>query len=233
MLCLYLSNLAQPAVPASIHDLIECIKAGSLGSLNPFPWALQSGNCLGWIAYAYYTGDPYMLAGNLPGFLFSLFLNIGAIKLQYANAKKDSLVFVQQEKQFFSVILFWVAVLIYVGWIGPASHAIATIGIIVNANLVIYYGSPLQALLKVIEEQSSDSIHVPTMILNWVTTSFWILFGIARNDWYILVPNILGLMLGLSQGVLCGIYPRREKEDADQEGVEAIERTRLTYGTES
>jgi len=43
----------------------------------------MTGNCLGWLAYGYYTYDPFVVAANLPGLVLSLWLNMGAAKLQY------------------------------------------------------------------------------------------------------------------------------------------------------
>ena len=59
------------------------MKQKSLGDLNPKPWAVISGNCFGWLAYAYYTKNPFVLASNIPGLLVSFWLNAGASKLQY------------------------------------------------------------------------------------------------------------------------------------------------------
>jgi solute carrier family 50 protein (sugar transporter) len=86
--------IASTLCAAPIHDLRTALKRGTLGPLNSFPWTVMSGNCLGWCAYSYYTHDPFILAANLPGFLLSLWLNMGAAKLQYlaqVDASRSSL----------------------------------------------------------------------------------------------------------------------------------------------
>jgi Sugar efflux transporter for intercellular exchange len=231
---------------ASVRDLLQCVRTARLrGVLNPLPWAIQAGNCLGWVAYAYYTADPYMLAANLPGLLFGIVLNVGAIKVQYqeqsllvqqqqqvqqyamtatATARNGNNssnkpvpqllpMFVEQEQRFLGVLVFWTIVLIGVGWV-YTDAAVPTIGLLVNANLVLYYGAPLQAMSHVIQAKDSSTIHLPTLLLGYVNTSLWILFGAAaRNmDWYILLPNLIGLSLGLAQGALCVLYPRRRRQ---------------------
>jgi solute carrier family 50 (sugar transporter) len=75
--------VASTLFAAPIHDLRTALQNETLGPLNPNPWAVMSGNCLGWCIYSYYTNDPFILAANLPGLLLSLWLNIGAAKLQY------------------------------------------------------------------------------------------------------------------------------------------------------
>lgn len=41
------------------------------------------GNCIGWLAYSYIILDLYVFWANSPGLLISIWLNIGAMKLQY------------------------------------------------------------------------------------------------------------------------------------------------------
>jgi len=74
-----------------VRDLRQALVDGSLGVLNPFPWAICFGNCLGWVVYGYYTRDPFVVAANLPGVVLCIWLNSGAAKLQYlalSEAKK-------------------------------------------------------------------------------------------------------------------------------------------------
>ncbi|KAG7340883.1 sugar efflux transporter [Nitzschia inconspicua] len=104
---------------APLRDLKRCLQKGTLGfssttnttrtettttgsgggaqqqqqqqqqQLNPVPWAVMNGNCLGWLIYAHLARDPFILASNLPGILVSTYLNIGASKLQYLQAMED------------------------------------------------------------------------------------------------------------------------------------------------
>ena len=255
----------------------KALLRGSLGDLNPFPWAMMTGNCLGWVVYAYYLDphDPFLVAANLPGLILSIWLNSGAAKLQYQDlldlkrlendrlsnqegwdaspsgngideeeivglndaavaerrrrrggggGQQDTqgqrraphlqfhpehLVTVNQERTLLRVLLFWTVVLVYVGWIGRPQDAAPTIGMVVNLNLIFFYGAPLKVMKRIImDDRNSNTIHRPTMYMNWANTSFWIGYGLAKMDFYIVVPNATGLSLGLAQGLLCLIYPR-------------------------
>ena len=79
--CLIASSL----FAAPIKDLRLCLLRGKLGPLNPIPWAFMTGNTFGWVAYGYLKNDPFLIASNMPGLILSLWLNIGASKLQYAE----------------------------------------------------------------------------------------------------------------------------------------------------
>ncbi|KAL7543632.1 hypothetical protein ACHAXR_012930, partial [Thalassiosira sp. AJA248-18] len=68
---------------APVKSLKSSMKNGSLGSLNPTPWAWMTGNTIGWLAYSYITLDLFVFFANAPGLLISIWLNVGAMKLQY------------------------------------------------------------------------------------------------------------------------------------------------------
>jgi hypothetical protein len=75
--------LSNMAFAAPIKSLQSAVKVGNLGDLNPTPWAFMLGNTVGWLAYAFITGDLFVFFANVFGLLFSIYLNIGAMKLQY------------------------------------------------------------------------------------------------------------------------------------------------------
>lgn len=59
------------------------MKQGSLGDLNPTPWAFMTGNCIGWVTYAFLLQNLFVFFGNCPGLLLSVWLNLCAAKLQF------------------------------------------------------------------------------------------------------------------------------------------------------
>jgi hypothetical protein len=134
---------------APIYDLRQALKRGRLGGLNPIPWAFMAGNCLGWIAYGYYTKDPFIVAGNLPGFLVSLWLNSGAAKVQYyelysefkaddgapSAEENEAIVTVPQERFFMRIMVGWSLLLVWVGWCQHFVSPAHIIGVCVNVNL--------------------------------------------------------------------------------------------------
>lgn len=239
----FLSNIM---FGAPIADIRKALVKGSLGALNPLPFSMMTGNCIGWCAYAYYTKDPFVLAANLPGLLISFYLNLSASNLQYSEAlegvkrrrqedlgegtpasspETENLTMVPQVATVLRVMLLWSFVLLYVGWLRPmgAASAAHIVGLVVNVNLVFFYGAPLNTILQVIQTKCSDSIHRPTMILNWCNTSFWVAYGFAQRDFYIMIPNGCGLFLGLLQGLLCLLYPKSGREPVQVQEDEPVE----------
>lgn len=125
---------------------------------------------------------------------------------------EDAFVLVSQERLLLRILSVWAVIIVYVGWFARSNPA-TIIGILVNINLIAFYGAPLQTIQRVIQTNNSASIHVPTMAMNWTNTSFWIAYGIARKDFVIIVPNLIGLSLGLMQGLLKLRYPSRAGSD--------------------
>ena len=267
---------------APTNDLRNALANGRMGFLNPFPWAMMTGNTIGWIAYGYFIRDPFLVASNLPGFILSIWLNMGAAKLQYLEIKElqkscivdrnqvmqrwdadrvpedgsgnqtsnntrvgggnvsglisrrrtqqqdsegvnllveepgylqeESVEITPHETVFLRVLVAWAVILVYTSWLYPRNgNPAGLIGVIVNLNLIVFYGAPLKTIKKVVSEKNSASIHKETMIMNWINTTFWIGYGCARRDLVVIVPNATGLMLGIAQGTLCLLYPRNEE----------------------
>jgi solute carrier family 50 protein (sugar transporter) len=304
---------------APIADLRHALFQQSLGDLNPRPWAVMTGNCLGWCAYAYYIHDPFILASNVPGFVLSIWLNTGAAKLQYKamttafaipvhsrirarnggggeirsgpslghrpvpllhvpndpeenddvdvdiddnghdisrsqyynaaqQACSKNIVFTPQEVWWLTVLMIWSLALVWVGWISPflgyQAYQATTVGLLVNANLIFFYGVPLQTMQQVIASGHSNSIHPPSMFLAIGNATFWLLYGVALWDYVLMVPNSIGLTLGLAQVLLCLVYPKKPRRagastavldgiTTDEDDPDAISMTKLPSSSSS
>ena len=75
---------------APYRDLQKAVQRGTLGDLNPTPWAFMYGNGFGWSVYAILVQDLWIFFASAPGALLSVWLNIGAVKLQYQMSTTSS-----------------------------------------------------------------------------------------------------------------------------------------------
>jgi hypothetical protein len=85
--------------------------------------------------------------------------------------------------------------------------------------LIFFYGAPLHTMKELVQTKCSESIHVPTMVLNWSNTSFWLAYAVARKDPIILIPNVIRLLLGLMGKDSCAwcIQVLVQQEGSDEE----------------
>jgi solute carrier family 50 protein (sugar transporter) len=77
--------LANAMFFASYKDVKLAVARGSLGDLNPTPWAFMLGNCCGWVIYSFLLQNLWIFFADAPGFVLSVWLNLGAAKLQYQD----------------------------------------------------------------------------------------------------------------------------------------------------
>jgi solute carrier family 50 protein (sugar transporter) len=219
---------------APIKSLLSAIEFGSLGSLNPTPWAFMTGNTIGWLAYSFITKDLFVFFANAPGLLISIWLNTGACKLQYyeelVRRSSESLTegdndaisvqtakfdccqqLTSHELKVLQIVIIWVVILSTTSLIPVSTDEMKFIvGVSVNINLIFFYASPLSTIATVIRTNNSASIHFWTMVMNTTNAFFWCVYSLAIQDYYILIPNGLGLMFGILQFALHRCFPKSE-----------------------
>ena len=124
----------------------------------------------------------------------------------------------QYERMIMIMVIIWVACISVVAF-GDEAFTAKTreyiIGIVVNLNLVFFYGAPLSTIFTVLKTKNSVSIHIWTMTTNTFNGTFWFAYGLAVLDPFIYVPNGLGSLLGVIQIILCMIFPRRNQEEKE------------------
>lgn len=76
---------------APYRAVLHASREGHLGHLNPTPWAVMMGKCMGWITYAIMLGNMYVFIPNASGYILSIWLNIQAIKLNYENYRSGEM----------------------------------------------------------------------------------------------------------------------------------------------
>jgi solute carrier family 50 protein (sugar transporter) len=83
--------LANIMFSASYRDVKRAVARGSLGDLNPTPWAFMLGNCCGWVTYSFLIQNYWVFFGNAPGFVLSVWLNLAGAKVQYQNHRANEM----------------------------------------------------------------------------------------------------------------------------------------------
>jgi solute carrier family 50 protein (sugar transporter) len=213
----------------------------------------------------------WIFAGNAPGFILSVWLNLGAVKLLHqghcsSDLRKSLVNYLQEhestalssiqdrngdaeppkeksaddgtkkqstaatdwasivwnvtsqntpaptphEHLILGMVVIWmccVSVIAFANALSQESKQFI-VGLLVNVILVFFYGAPLSTILKILRDRNTASLHIPTMILNTLNGIFWMVYGIAVNDYFLIAPNGLGAGLGGIQIVLSFLFPR-------------------------
>lgn len=90
------------------------------------------------------------------------------------------------------------------------------VGIAVNVNIAFFYGAPLSTIFTVLKETDSSSIHRMTFYLNSLCALFFMLFGLGLWDYVLIVPNAIGVVLGVIQLLLIMTIPQRNQRESEQ-----------------
>ena len=81
------------------------------------------------------------------------------------------------------------------------------IGVAVNINLIFFYAAPLSSIVTILRTKNSASIHFWTMFMMTANAFFWCVYGLAIQDYYILLPNGMGLFFDIIQIMLYMCFP--------------------------
>ena len=205
-----------PLVP-----LRRAMKVGQLGALNPLPLVLIWCNCVGWIAYGYATRDYYVFAGNFAGSLLGLFYTLTSSGLAEQG---DHQLGLPVRPLLTGIAVFYVGVYMICGLIvtsalderrdGNVREIAANVfGFAVMPALIAMYASPLSTIARVLSTGSSASVDGGITTVNFVNASSWTIYGLAIGDYFIGVPNGLGVVLGAALIALKLAYPADKQRD--------------------
>jgi solute carrier family 50 protein (sugar transporter) len=152
--------------------------------------------------YGAAKGNPFVFAGNILGITCSVFYMLSTYGLADDSTRR------RIEKiclplTFVSTILAFLYTLL--------GHDIGTIilGYWANVIVLLMFGSPLTAAAKVITSKCSASINRPFGIVQVLNCIIWTAYAAYVADWYLMVPNAIGLFFGLIQVVLMCVYPAK------------------------
>jgi len=135
------------------------------------------------------------------------------------------------ERLVMGIVLVWTLVLSAIGFYkhyasgseNASKISQSIVGYVVNGNLIFFYGAPLSKIHKVLTTRQSNTLHLPTMVMNTSNACFWTAYALAPqvNDPFIYIPNGLGVVLGTIQFLLWMVFPRtKEDDDEEDDGFE-------------
>merc|ERR1712187_742314 len=80
---------------------------------------------------------------------------------------------------------------------------------------IILYGSPLVQLTLVVKTKSVEFMPFGMSFLTFVISCIWTMQGVVLFDLTVLIPNVLGVLLGAAQLVLYGLYCGNTKSSSE------------------
>jgi solute carrier family 50 protein (sugar transporter) len=187
--------------------VLSALKADDIGELNPLPLAIMSVVSVAWLAYGLSVRDPNVALSNIFGCFGSIGYVLGLLPLLQ---KKKGLLRMTQ-----SVVLAGASASLTLWTVLGLSGASAakmssSLGLFACALTIVLFGSPLSSIKTVLSTRDSSSILGPLTIAQVINTALWTTYGLAVKDWFVGVPNGVGLVLGFAQLGLKILFPAKK-----------------------
>lgn len=110
------------------------------------------------------------------------------------------------------------ALLVVAGVTGQSNDdAVTVFGYVSLLTTVGFYASPLATLRRVVQTQNAASIPIGMVVAGTICNSLWALYGLAKSDMFLFVPNAVCVVLGVWQILLYVKYnPSRRTTGTNQ-----------------
>lgn len=190
---------------AAFPEVVESLKQGNLGDLNPLPFSMAFANTLLWTLYAQ-IGDAnlFIFFGNFLGIGLGFWYTSSAL---YLLGRKSVQIEAGLEESDENLIVY--RNMSYVFGICGAMITVAfsfflngfdasddikryVIGGTANVTAIMYFVLPGYTIKTVLKTKDASSISRNMTIANFMNCFCWTVYGFAVNDPFIYGPNVTG-----------------------------------------
>ncbi|XP_013113696.1 sugar transporter SWEET1 [Stomoxys calcitrans] len=171
----------------------------STGDSSGFPFICGFLSCSYWVHYGMLSNEHSVVLVNCVG--VTLFLIYTLIYYVF-TVNKNAYV-----KLFLFVLTALFGIVFYINTIPEPAQAQNFMGIVCLIVTVTFFAAPLANLLHVIRVKNSESMPFPLIVMSFLVSVQWLIYGIIISDTFIQLPNFLGCVLSLVQLGLFVCYP--------------------------
>lgn len=173
-----------------LSDLKKMRETKSTDNIQFLPFLTTCLNNLGWLYYGLLKRDQTIVFVNVIG---------AALQMLYI------IVFIhytKQKKPFLSQAMFAGAVLAG-GWfyfsvfLPEGDTRLHQLGLTCSAITVSMYLSPLTDLVNIVRSGNVQCLSFPLTVATFLTSTSWVLYGLQLDDYYIVVPNMPGILTSI------------------------------------
>ena len=193
---------------APIVPFVKVIKGQMTWKQSPGVLLLCSFlNCILWSDYGLITNQFLLyLANGLGGTITLIYITIFLIHV----ADRKVLL-----SLFYNFFLICCIVEIYFVFYYLVPFKVT--GIIANVFNVLMYAAPGEKIYQICKGASYQLIPIWSTIGGTACSTSWMCYGFYQNDYYVVIPNALGVLASIVQIVIFVIYRRKQKNQAQSE----------------
>ena len=101
---------------------------------------------------------------------------------------------------------------------------IKIVGFIANCVNILNFISPAQRIVRVCREKNYSLIPIATTVLGCISSFLWLVFGILINDYNVMIPNTISVLIALFNTSIWFYFycTRKEKKEKPKENEEEM-----------
>ncbi|CAN1254567.1 Bidirectional sugar transporter SWEET6b, partial [Linum perenne] len=193
-----------------LPTFVKIWKKGSVEQFKPDPYLASTVNCMSWVVYGLPFVNPdglLVLTTNAVGTAIA-FIYV-TIFLIYSDKRKriKIMVILVVEISFIALLLLLVVLLV-----PNVARRTMIVGVVAVVFCVINYGAPLSVLKMVIETRSVEYMPFFLSLACFANGACWTAYALIRIDWFLVIPNGSGALLGLVQLILYATFYKSTKK---------------------
>ncbi|XP_039156192.1 bidirectional sugar transporter SWEET15-like [Eucalyptus grandis] len=187
---------------APVPTFYRIYKNKSTEEFQSIPYLVALFSSMLWLYYAFLKGHSFLLI-TINSFGCVIEMVYIAIYIAYAlGAARNSTI-----KLFALMNMGLFPLLILITHFIPNDDARATVfGWICTTISVSVFAAPLSIVARVVRTKSVEFMPFSLSFFLTLSAIMWFGYGFFQKDWCIMIPNVVGFVLGLSQMVLYGYY---------------------------
>ncbi|XP_057778756.1 bidirectional sugar transporter SWEET17-like [Salvia miltiorrhiza] len=185
-----------------VKTFARIVKHGTTEEFESLPYICTLLNSCLWTYYGVIKPDAYLVA-TVNAFGLLVELAYVALFIFFAPPSKKA-----KAAILFGVIDvgFLVAAVLTTYLMLQGDARIDAIGFISSALNIIMYASPLAAMKRVLRRKSVEYMPFLLTFFLFLNGGVWTFYAVLAHDWFLGVPNAIGLLLGILQLSLYAIY---------------------------
>ncbi|XP_020675146.2 bidirectional sugar transporter SWEET14-like [Dendrobium catenatum] len=195
----------------------------STGSFQSTPYVVALSSAMLWLYYAFLNHNVLLLTINtctcaLESVYIAIYLFYASKKIRLSTVK---MIF------FFNVGLFGSVLLITLGFLNERKRSEIT-GWICASFAVAVFVAPLSIMRLVIRTKSVEYMPFSLSLFLTLSAIAWFFYGLLLRDFFVALPNVLGILFGVAQIILYFIYMDVKNDRLEQNTNQDIEVENIT-----
>lgn len=181
------------------------IRKQSVGHIPLFPYIATCVSSTIWLKYGFIQNNGTIKVVNSIGSLLQVVYI--CVYYMYCHEKR------RVNLTIFGSAMFLYCTLFYAKYLAISDSVAAThLGLIGTFLSIVMTASPLITVSEIIRTKCTSSMAFPFVFVCFISCILWALFGFLIHDTFIVIPNAVGIALGLFQLSFFLIYPAKRQE---------------------